>query len=274
MLPVFLDLKVIRIYTFGVFLVLAFFWASFLLWKNFLLTTHKEEDVFDGLFISLAVGIFVSRLVFVALHFGDFGFSVSKFILINGYPGLSLYGFIAGVLLGLYLFFLSRKVKFREVVDYFTPSAFLALAIGQIGSFFSGSTAEATNTKLFLLSFIPVYKALLFFLGAFLTYKILFAIRREKYFKSFNLIFFVWYYSLVESVFELVMGGKNAIIGLNFNTVTPLVLLLTTTFYFLYYFRSVVFRQFVAIRKQGVKKNGKKDHKVTHPGVQGASRKR
>jgi prolipoprotein diacylglyceryltransferase len=273
MLPVFLDLKVLKIYTFGVFLVLAFFWASYLLWKNFLLTAHKEEDVFDGLFISLGVGLFISRLVYVVLNFRDFGFSLLKFILVNGFPGLSLYGFIGGMILGLYLFFLSRKIKFREAIDYFVPSSLLALGIGQIGVYFAGSES-LIKAKYLLLSFIPLYKSLLFFLGAFLTYKILYAIRREKYFKGFNLIFFFWYYSLVVGVFDVVVDWRAAIFGLNFDTLLSFILLLTSTFYFLYYFRSLVFGRLALIRKQGAKKNGKKNQQISGQGIQGASRKR
>ena len=97
MLPVLLDLKFIKIYTFGVFLVLAFFWGSFVLWKNIRLTAQKEDEIFDGLFISFAGGLFMSRLVYVILNFDKFGSSILKFILINGYPGLSLYGALIGI---------------------------------------------------------------------------------------------------------------------------------------------------------------------------------
>ena len=59
MIPVLLDLKFIKIYTFGIFLVLAFFWGAFILWKNYLLTAQKEEELFDGMFLSLAGGLFI-----------------------------------------------------------------------------------------------------------------------------------------------------------------------------------------------------------------------
>ena len=90
MLPVLLDLKFIKIYVFGVFLVLAFFWGSFILWKNIRLTSQKEDEIFDALFFSLSGGLFFSRLFYVILNFDKFGFDFLKFILINGYPGLSL----------------------------------------------------------------------------------------------------------------------------------------------------------------------------------------
>src|SRR3989339_1668121 len=119
MLPVLLNLGFIKIYTFGVFLVLAFFWATFLLWKNIRLTSFKEEDVFDGLFLSLLGTLFFGRLIYVILNFKDFGLNLLKFILINGYPGISLYGSIFGGFLILYLFSVSRKINFNELIDYF-----------------------------------------------------------------------------------------------------------------------------------------------------------
>ncbi len=273
MLPVFLDLKVLKIYTFGIFLILAFFWGSYLLWKNFLLTAHKEEEVFDGLFISLAVGLFSSRLLYVILHFTDFGISFFKFILINGYPGLSLYGFFAGFIFGLYLFFLSKKVKLQEVLDYFVPSAFLALALAEIGVFFSGPETKLPVDKTWL-NFLPLAESLFFFLGAFWSYRILYAVRREKYFKGFNAWFFFWYYSIIRAIADFLVGGKAAVLAVDFNLILSFVLLLTTSFYFLYYFRSLVFGGFLTITRQAFKRNGKKNHKSAHQGVQGTTRKR
>ena len=112
MLPVLLDLKFIKIYTFGVFLVLGFFWSAFLLWRNIRLTSYKEEDVFDGLFFSLFGGLFIGRLIYVVLNFNDFGFDILKFILVNGYPGISLIGAILGGVFALFGFFGLKKIDF------------------------------------------------------------------------------------------------------------------------------------------------------------------
>ena len=137
MLPVLLNLGFIKIYTFGVFLVLGFFWAIFLLWKNIRLTSFKEEDVFDGLFLSMFGAFFFGRLIFVFLNFKDFGFNLLKFVLVNGYPGISLYGAIFGGLLVLYLFTNSRKLNFNDLIDYLITPLFIAFVFGKIGSFFS-----------------------------------------------------------------------------------------------------------------------------------------
>lgn len=220
MIPVLLDLKVFRLYTFGVFLVLAFFWGCFLLWKNIRLTSYKEEDIFDGLFLSIGGGLFVSRLVYVILNFNDFGFNILKFILINGYPGLSLYGFVAGALIVFSLYFRSKKTSTLDALNYFVPPAFLALAIGRMGNFIS--SARWTN----------IGESLLFFLGSFVTYKIMLTLRRGKYPAGFNLYVFAWYLGLVSIVFESKIFSFNGIISV--------LLLLTFSFYFLYYFRSLL----------------------------------
>lgn len=251
MLPVLLSFGPLKIYTFGVFLTLAFFWGSFLLWKNIRLSSFKEETVFNGLFLSLAGGLFVSRLLYVILHFNKFGFDLLKFILINGYPGLSLYGFLAGGLGSYYLFCLSKKMKFEEFSTYFTSSIFLALGFGKLGSFFAAE--EAGSKTKFILSIkyfgyeglrhlTPLYESILFFLGAFISYKLLFEIRRQNYPQGFNLYFLIWYFALVYTLAEPLKQREKLLFDLSLNGLLSILLLLTFSFYFLYYFRDLIFK--------------------------------
>jgi len=255
MLPVLLDLKFIKIYTFGVFLVLAFFWGSFMLWKNIRLTQHSEEDVFDGLFFSMFFGLFFGRLIYVIINFKEFGFSFMKFILINGYPGLSVYGAIGGGALALFLFFLSKKISFKSIGDYFVTPLFIALVFGKLGSFFSGSEVGAV-TKFFLkIKYVgfkeyrhltSFYEALLFMIGAYISYKLLFEIRKEKLQKGFLMYFFLWYFSLALFVFDKMKVVTLYFLGYSFNRVVSAILLLTTSVYFIYYFKDVI-TEFVKI---------------------------
>lgn len=277
MLPVLLDLKFIKIYTFGVFMVLALFWGFFLVWKNFLLTAYKEEDVFDGIFLALVGGLFLSRLVYVVLNFKDFGLNILKFILINGYPGLSLYGFLAGSMLTLYFYFLYKKISFKEIIDYFVPAFFLALGFGKVGSFFSGyEVGTKTGFPLSLRypgyegvrHITPFYEAILFFLATYLSLRIMFAQRRGMFPKGFNFIFFWWYLALVLFIFGPLKVGQNLVFGLKFNTLVSGVLLLTFSVYFLYYFRIPILSKISAITKFK-KLNGKKIKQTRTQKVQG-----
>lgn len=244
MLPVLLDLKFIKIYTFGVFLVLSLFWGMFFLWKNIKLTSFKEEEIFDGLFISLTGGLFFARLFYVLLNFSDFGFNLLKFILINGYPGLSLFGGLLGGFLSLYLYFHLKKTDLLGVIDYFVPSVFVSIALGKIGSFLAGVDV-GTKTKFFLsinyLGFdgrrhlVGLYEALFFGLGAYVSYKILLAVRREIFPKGFVFYFFSFYFSAVSLLLDKFKANHLYFFGRSFNLFLSLILSFVFAIYFIYF---------------------------------------
>ncbi len=272
MLPVLLDLKFVKIYTFGIFLVLAFFWSSFLLWKNIRLTSYKEEDVFDGMFLSLLGALFVGRLIYVLQHFDKFGLNIGKFILINGYPGLVLYGCLAGALLSYAIYTATHKMNFFDIMDYIASPALLAIAIGKLGAFFAG-TEIGTRTKLFaairyanaegLRHLTPLYESILFFIGAYLAYHVMFSVRRQKYKRGFSLYFFFWYFSFVYLILDRIKNTRYYIGGFSFNEALSAVLLTAMSLYMLYYFRHMIGRPFAAIRNSALK-HGKKTKQTVH----------
>lgn len=247
MLPILLDLGFIKIYTFGIFLVLGFFWAIFLLWKNIRLTAFKEEDVFDGLFLSMFGSFFFGRLVFVFLNFRDFGFDLLKFILINGYPGISLYGSVFGGLLVLYLFVSSRKLNFNDLIDYLITPILVMLVFGKIGAFFSG-VEVGTKTNFFLRMryfgfdgarhLVGLYEGLMLAIGVAIAYKILFEIRKERYYKGFLLKFFLWFLALTIFLFDKIKENHLYFLGQSLDLLISLIILLTISFHFVYYFRN------------------------------------
>lgn len=246
MLPVLLNLKFIKIYTFGVFLVLAMFWGLFLLWKHIKLTSYKEEDVFDAFFISLMAGLIISRLIFVGLNFEEFGFNILKFILINGYPGLSLFGLLGGSLLFLFLIFKSKKMNPVEIFDYFAPSTFLALAIGKMGSFLAGVDV-GTKTKIILAikyvgysgsrHLVGLYESVLFFGAVFISYKIILNIRRNIYPSGFGFYFFIFYFSAVNLLLDNFHENHLYFFGRSINFVISAVFAFLFGIYYLYFFR-------------------------------------
>lgn len=250
MLPVLLDLKVLKIYTFGVFLVLAFFWGAYLLWRNIRLTSYKEEDIFDGLFLSLAAGLFVGRLTYVILHFDKFGFDILKFILVNGYPGITFYGSLLGGVLGFWLYSLSHRMKLSESLDYFISPLFVALGIGKLGSFFSGAEVGAKTKFIIALKYpgfdgfrhlTALYEALLFLLGAFIAHKLMFDIRRQKLSRGFSFYFFCWFVGLVYFLLDPLKSAHLTFLSqASLNWTVSATLLLTFTVYFLYYFRNLI----------------------------------
>ncbi len=255
MLPVLLDLGFIKLYTFGIFLVLAFFWGAFFLWKNITLTSYKEDEVFDGLFFALFGGVFIGRLQYVMLHFEDFGYDVLRFFLINGYPGVGLTGFIFGFFLFILIFSTWRKIQFRRIVDYIIAPFFLALAVAKLGSFFSG-TEIGTQTTFFISLAYPnfdgarhltsLYESILYFLGSFWAYKLVRSIRRGNLYEGFNLIFFLWFFSFVTVIFDNIKAFRPMVRNMSFDLILGSLFLLTVSLYLIYYFRQSIWK---SIRK-------------------------
>lgn len=256
MLPVLLDLWFIKIYTQGVFLVLAFLWGTFWVWKNVTLTSYKEDDVFDGIFLSLFGGLFVGRLLYVALHFEDFGFDILKFFLINGYPGMHGIGTILGFILSLYLFTLSRRMSFWKLIDYIIPPLLLTIAIVKLGSFFSGSEI-GTQTNFFLkLTYpnldgarhlTPLYESILFFISSFFAHNIVKQVRREHLSEGFNLWFFIFCFSLISVAFDQLKAFRTIAFGITFDMIASSLMLLTVSIYLIYYFRKLLMKRLSAL---------------------------
>ncbi len=247
MLPVLLDLKFIKIYTFGIFLVLAFFWGAYLLWKNIRLTSFKEEDMFDGLFLAVTGGIVGARLTYVVFHLNNFGLDILKIVLINGYPGLSLFGGLIGALVTLFSYVLIKKIDIKQVIDYFMSPFLLVLGIGKLGSLFAGVDV-GTKTRFFLsihyvgydgLRHIPaLYESILYFIGAYFANRFLFQMRRGTYRPGFVFMASVGYFSLVTFVFDKLKVDHLYLLGASLNVLLSGSFGIVVFVYLVYYFRS------------------------------------
>lgn len=245
MLPVLFTIGPVKIYTFGVFLLLAFLWGCFFLWKNIKLTAEKEEIVFDGLFISLASGLFFSRLIFVLLNFSQFGLNPLKFILINGYPGLSLFGFFIGGFFALFLFFSSKNIEGLSLIDYFISPIFLSLFIGKIGSFLAGVDLGNKTNFIFSVEYLGVegkrhlvglYEAFFFGLAVYFSYKILLLVRRQMLPKGFVFYFFLFYFGMVNLLLDKAKENHLYFFGVSFNFYLSIIFVFVFGVYFLHFF--------------------------------------
>lgn len=266
MLPVLFSFAGITIYTFGIFLVLAFFWSTYLLWKLVQLTPYREEDVFDTMFMSLFVGLVVSRIVYVVGHFGDFGLQPLRILLVNGYPGMSLHGLLVGFL-GMFAFVARRKkMKAREMLDYLSPALLTGLAVGSLGSFFGGIQLGSRTSFPLAVAYVGhdglrhvagLYEAIAFGLAALLAYRIIFSIRREAYTRGAGLVFFGFSTSLILTFTNMLLEQPSLIAGYSFETIFSALFLLTFFVLFLYYFKNL-FYSFFASAKSRTQKNGTK----------------
>lgn len=230
-------------------MVLAFFWSTFFFWKNISLTAFKEDEVFDGMFFGLFGGLLLGRLLYVFLHASEFGLNIIRIILINGYPGFSLYGALIGIFLFGYIFATSHKIPLSKLIDYAVPPLLLGIAIMKLGAFFAG-TEVGTETAMKIAIAYPhldgmrhptaLYESILFFAGSYEAYLVLMAIRRNKWYPGFNFIVFAGIFSFISLVFDPIKAFRTMVFSTSFDMIVSSVILLTVLIYMLYYLRDSI----------------------------------
>lgn len=254
MAPLFAQLGSLSIYTYGVFLVLGFFWACFFIWKHIRISKFPEEQSFDIVFISFAISLLVGRIVYGALHFDEFGFNILKYLLVNGYPGMSPFGMVIGAIGALYVLCQRNKIRFEEFTDYIVPSMFIFVSIAELGAFIAG--IEPGLMGKWFRHPVALYKALILGAGAYISIRLFYSIRKENADKGVVLSFFIFLYSLTVFAFHYLKDKRAAIGDSPFELWAFFILLLTSCFYIVYYFRvfiSLGFTRFISWNNNHVK---------------------
>lgn len=89
-----------------------------------------------GLYIVLS-GVIGARLIYVLLHLSSYHHNLLQMINLRT-GGLSWHGALLGGLIAIVLYCLKNKLSIGAILDLFSPSFILGLAIGRIGCFLNG----------------------------------------------------------------------------------------------------------------------------------------
>ncbi|MFH0863929.1 MAG: prolipoprotein diacylglyceryl transferase family protein [Candidatus Gottesmanbacteria bacterium] len=145
MYPILISLGSIRIYSFGLFLVLAIIIGSFVVWRVGKNLKFDEEKIIDLLLVEMIFGLIGARIFHIFFHFQDFGFNFFRWLLIYHFPGLTFIGGLLGGLIGMIYFSRKENWPFWQIADISVLGISLAEAIASIGAFFSGSAYGITT---------------------------------------------------------------------------------------------------------------------------------
>jgi phosphatidylglycerol---prolipoprotein diacylglyceryl transferase len=145
MKPVLLSFGSFNVYAFGLFLALAFIISTLILYK-YAREELKEVEYFDAYLYTCIAGLFVSRLVYIILHWNDFGFNILRFFLVRETPGLSFIGGITGGLLFLWWYCSRKKFNTFHIFDLLSVVFSLGFIFIKIGEQLGGA-AYGRETK-------------------------------------------------------------------------------------------------------------------------------
>lgn len=171
MLSVIQILGLLRVYSFGLFLALAFLFGLFVFWKK-----GREEHFDEALLLDAAItacfwGFIGARVGFILVNFHVFGFNIFNWFSLFAYPGfIGIFGLIASII-SLVLFSRKHKWDVYEVLDFGTLGLSIGLVFIFIGMFLNGSGFGNTTTLPIGMSFpgvfdrrhpVQIYEAILY----------------------------------------------------------------------------------------------------------------
>ncbi len=138
MFPILFTIGKLPISSLGVFLVLALFYALFLVWRLSRAWDLDEEKILDLTFMTGFGAFLAARLYFVLQYFEYFSMDLGRAFSIFKYPGFSFWGAFLGGWLSLYFISRRYKINFGQILDIGAVGFLGALMLGDLGCFLGG----------------------------------------------------------------------------------------------------------------------------------------
>lgn len=136
MRPILFELGPIKLHSYGLLLVIGFFFAVWNACREAERRGRKAELILDLALPLLLVSILACRLTYVFQNRDQFGSLADVLRVWDG--GLSFHGAFIGAISVLAYFSWSRKIHFAELCDLITPSVFIGYFFGRIGCLLNG----------------------------------------------------------------------------------------------------------------------------------------
>jgi len=220
--PIIFSIGKLTIFSYGLFVALAFFTAITYLSKQIKKSKEKilSQDELYSLFIYIIVsGIIGARLLFVFSNPQDFVLDpMSVFKLWEG--GLTYYGGFISAAIFVLAYVRIKKISILKLGDFFAPALALGHAIGRIGCFFAGccygketnvawSVVFRDKNSLAVLG-VHLHPTQLYeSFGNFLIFFLLYFYSKKEHKKGFLVSFYFISYAVLRFVVEFFRGDPD-----------------------------------------------------------------
>lgn len=217
--PILFQLGPIRVYSFGVMVMLGFVAAAWWATRSGSRRGISTEAVLDvAIFIFVPAMVF-ARLLFVALNYRDYHSLVDMGKVWEG--GMSFHGGLLGGVLGGILFCRLRKIAAWDMADVIAPGIALGYAIGRIGCFLNGCCYGSVCTLPWAMQFPdlnypnmltpPSHPAMLYSsLAGLLMFGILATIDKRRKYAGQTFLAFLVLYCIYRFFIEFIRAGVTA----------------------------------------------------------------
>ena len=158
MYPVLYKCGFLNIYTYGVFVAIAFLVSVTLLTQESRQRRFDENVIYNFCFLVLTSGIVFARVFYVILNWSYFREDPLEILMLQ-HGGLVWFGGLIGACVSGLIFIKRKKLSALAMFDLFAPYVALAQAIGRIGCFYNGCCYGKESP---LGIYFPVHERVLF----------------------------------------------------------------------------------------------------------------
>jgi len=153
------------VYILSLFVVLAYFWYCFVVYKKGLEFRYTAETLYDLVLLSGALGWLFARLGFAIEHFSVFKVNFLRLVLLSEYPGYNYLGLVVGLVLAVAILARREEIKSYEGLDLLGLGLPGAMAFERLGRVFSGEVrlvwqlpVELLQALVWLLVFVWLWR--------------------------------------------------------------------------------------------------------------------
>ncbi|HEY3411616.1 MAG TPA: prolipoprotein diacylglyceryl transferase [Armatimonadota bacterium] len=222
--PILFQLGPIRVYSFGVMVMLGFLAAAWWATRSGARRGISPETVMDAaLFIFVPAMVF-ARLLFVALNYRDYHSLAEIAMVWQG--GMSFHGGLLGGVLGGMYFCRLRKISAWDLADVVAPGIAIGYAIGRIGCFLNGCCYGSECHLPWAMRFPdlnypgmltpPSHPAMLYSsIAGLLMFGILTAVDKRRKYAGQTFLTFLVLYCVYRFLIEYVRAGVTAVVAVD-----------------------------------------------------------
>ncbi len=239
------------VHTYGFFVAIGFLLAISLAVREAKRVDEDGEKIIDLALYILIAAIVGSRLLYIAINWGDFRAHPVEMVRIwNG--GLVFYGGLIGAFLMTVWYLGKHRLHIWKTADILAPYIALGQSIGRIGCFFAGCCYGKVCHHWWAVTFthpeslapkgVPLHPTQIYSsVNAFLIYLVLIRLRRSKKFEGKLFWVYILLYAITRSIIEFFRGDhRGTLLGglLSTSQTIGIVMALVAVFMLFYLKRS------------------------------------
>ncbi len=238
MRSVLIEIGGFPLYSYGVMLLLAFVFGLFLILREAPRKGFNPDYIYEAFIISIILTVFGSRITYIFLNWEIYRSEPLLRTLVARETGLTFYGGLIAVLLGLAVHCYYRKISALKLIDFIVPFIALGYGITRIGCFLNGCCYGHVTTLPWGVAFslvdgLPRHPTQLYgVLAGLVIFVLLRYMGKYSFFEGYTLLFFFIFYGIYRFIVEFFRVSEPVLWFLTPAQIATLLFILTALAFF------------------------------------------